>query len=282
MSEENEAATSNGKESAERTENENNSWSSTDGLKPTEDQFSTVTERNAKFELIRRVGNRPLLYDSKHKHHHDRGLIRIAWRDVSKDLKLGSEQKDVAKWCQSTWKTMKDYYFKKKRDAAKKSGAGRLDGEKKGKTWEYYDSIHAILSKCAMENDATVSNFDDPPDEVQSIGESGTTLLEKDDTESANETLRTPQTPKHSSGERSRKRKRAGLDGKDATHQILQMLKDTGKDEDEAFHFGMNIAGRLRSLSPRSSRKAQMKIQALLYNIEFPPNANDSEEEMFI
>ncbi|CAL8134107.1 unnamed protein product [Orchesella dallaii] len=127
----------------------------------------------------------------------------------------------------STWKTRKDYHFKKTRDTD-------LMVRRRGKprsTMTVFVQFEANVQLKTSSN--TISNFDDPLDEVQSNGESGTT--EKDNTESANDILRTPQLLKQSSGERSRKLKRAGWDGEYAK------------------------ARRLRSLSPRSSRKAQIK-----------------------
>lgn len=84
------------------------------------------------------------------------------------------------------------------------------------------------------------------------------------------------ETPKAgTSGGFSAKRKRKAENENSMSEKIFQLLKDGGKDEDEEFHFCMNVAERLRKLSPRSNRKAQMKIQALLFEIEFP----DSDSE---
>jgi len=46
------------------------------------------------FELINRVSNRRLLYDAKDERHKHRGLVKNAWDEVAKDLKVGGEVKN--------------------------------------------------------------------------------------------------------------------------------------------------------------------------------------------
>jgi len=81
-----------------------------------------------------------------------------------------------------------------------------------------------------------------------------------------------------SRGAQGAKRKRKGKDADRTTEQIIELLKQSGKDEDQEYHFGMAIADRLRKLSPRSKSLAQMKIQMLLFKLEFPSDDESVHE----
>lgn len=64
----------------------------------------------------------------------------------------------------------------------------------------------------------------------------------------------------------SRKRK---VSNEDETSKIIDLLRNSGKDEDEFFHFGMNLAEKLRKMEPQKAAMAQMKITSLVYELEF-------------
>ena len=55
----------------------------------------------------------------------------------------------------------------------------------------------------------------------------------------------------------------------DSTESLIALVQSTSKDEDQYFHFGMNVAAKLRSLPPQKAAKAQMEISNMLYAIEY-------------
>lgn len=81
-----------------------------------------------------------------------------------------------------------------------------------------------------------------------------------------NDAESTPSVP-NSSG----KKRKAADNEKLINERILQILEEPEETNDEFDYFGMTMAKKLRKLSPQVSDYAMMRLNALLYEISYPP-----------
>ncbi|CAG7785384.1 unnamed protein product, partial [Allacma fusca] len=217
-------------------------------------------------ELILLVESRKFLYDLENPKYKDKHAASAAWKQIASLMGKGLD----ATWCQKKWKSMRDYYVKKKRtlQISKKSGQAR----KKSRPWPYFKAM-SFLDRCLNENESTISNLDLPClDELESrhleevVGRPG---------EPNKEMTETPATFSRVDTTIKKPLKKRRLDASfdEVSDKIIKFL-DTPEPvpaaEDHFDMFGRSVADRLRKMPPSTAAYLRVTFEKIFYETEFP------------
>lgn len=229
--------------------------------------------------LIAEIQKHNVLYDRSHPYYKKNHVREAAWEDISTCLMY-----DVDK-CKKRWRTLRDAFIKSRRQ--KQLGA---ESGKKGKNWHLHDQMKFLIPFTELHgmirdyepmrnakdsDDAEDDNDQDEEEDPLQVAASPPSPLStssiRSNSEEQTPSLELSVTSKRmadTSTTQPRKRQKASpANDNSCCMRHRNMLIVPNNDPDVLFM--LSQVESLKKLSPRRNRYAKIKIQQLLYDLEF-------------
>ncbi|XP_056463070.1 transcription factor Adf-1-like [Gadus chalcogrammus] len=208
--------------------------------------------------LITAVSESPVLYDLTLKAYHDLTKRNQAWRDISSMLGVTAEVS------RKKWKYLRDKYLRERKAERdrKKSGAGATSF----KRWKYM-AIMGYLERHVKERVVAQSEEEIFPPSP-SLSESAVDTSPPSPSTTSTVTLVTPLRPVPPPPRRRQLEQPLSVFQQSILSSLEKEKENTpALDEDE--HFMLSLVPSLRRLSNQKKAQARMRMQQVLYDVEF-------------
>ncbi|XP_056453208.1 transcription factor Adf-1-like [Gadus chalcogrammus] len=208
--------------------------------------------------LITAVSECPVLYDLTLKAYHDQTKRNQAWRDISAMLGVTAEVS------RKKWKYLRDKYLRERKAERdrKKSGAGATSF----KRWKYM-AIMGFLERHVKERVVAQSEEEISPPSP-SLSQSATDTSPPSPPTTSTVALVTPLRPVPPPPRRRQLEQPLSAFQKSILSSI-QKEKENALAVDEDEHFMLSLVPSLRRLSNQKKAQARMRMQQVLYDVEF-------------
>ncbi|XP_065835472.1 transcription factor Adf-1-like isoform X1 [Oscarella lobularis] len=210
--------------------------------------------------LIELVESHPCLYDKSNAFYKVSTRKENAWTEISEELSIGIEA------CQKRWRTLRERFAKESKKRKGQTGDKRDDV----RPWAYYERLlflRDFVSHRGTSDSFLLESQAEEAEEDERIDDGG----EEGQGENEDDVVEDERT-RVDEGTRGRRKRRKQSASNEVDLEIIRQLQKTERVDDENDLFGQSVGSSIRRLNPRKRALAKIRIQEVLYQIEFEEN----------